>query len=50
MSEFPSINPGEDKSGEEKTRKMFYKNIHQKEMDNNSLTHKILEEIVRKLS
>jgi hypothetical protein len=49
-SEFSSINPQKDKSTEEKTRNMFYKNFHQKEIDNTSLAPNFLEELVRKLS
>ena len=45
-----SINPQKDKSREEKTRNMFYKNIHQTEIDNVSLTPKMLKDLVRKLS
>ena len=44
-----SINPQKDKSREEKTRNMFYKNIHQTEIDNVSLTPKMLKDLVRKL-
>ena len=47
---FPGFLPQKDKNREEKTRNMFYKNIHQKEIDNNLLTPKILKELVRKLS
>ena len=35
-----SINPQKDKNREEKTRNMFYKNIHQTEIGNVSLTPK----------
>jgi hypothetical protein len=35
---------------DEKTRNMFYKYIHQKKIDNNSLTPKILEKLIRKLN
>ena len=44
-----SINPQKDKSREEKTRNMFYKNIHQTEIGNVSLTPKMLKDLVRKL-
>ena len=45
-----SINPQKDKSREEKIRNMFYKHIHQTEIDNVSLTPKMLKDLVRKLS
>ena len=42
-----SLIPQKDDNMDEKTRDTFYKYIHQKKMDNNSLTPKILKELIK---